>query len=80
MATTQRTADGNQYPLPPNQQWTVAIGRVADHVPYIGGETLIVICCRNCGHQLARLTPGEQLVPDGTMFFECKACEQGHRH
>jgi len=74
MATTQRTADRNQYPLPPRQQWTVAIGRVADHMPVTGGETLILICCQACGRDLVRLAPGDQI--DGTMFFECSTRRQ----
>ena len=78
MSTTRRTADRNQYPLPPHQQWTVAIGRVADHVPVIGGETLILICCQACGTSLVRLPPGDQLVLDGTMFFECSTCREAH--
>lgn len=78
MATTRRTADRDEYPLPNQQQWTVNIGRVAAQVPGMGGEALILICCRACGKDLVRLFPGDELTLDGTMFFECSACRQAH--
>ena len=78
MPRSQRTADADrdQYPLPERQQWTVNIGRVAAHVPGMGGEALILICCDGCGKNLVQLVPGDKLTLDGTMFFECSACPQ----
>ncbi|MCY4121748.1 MAG: hypothetical protein OXG72_12595 [Acidobacteria bacterium] len=76
MPTTQRTADRKQHPLPDHQQWTVTLGRVAAHVPGMGGDPLILVCCRTCGNDLVRLVPGDELTLDGTMFFECSACRQ----
>lgn len=71
----KRTANPKQYPVPEGHGWTVKLGRVHDDVPVIGGEMLILICCADCGHQLTRLSPGDALIPDGTMFFDCTHCD-----
>ena len=58
------------------QRHVVQIGRVKDDVPHIGGEYLVLVCCNDCGRQLVRLAPGEEIVPERHLF-PCSECRPG---